>query len=489
MVLRFNRGGRGRGIAVALAVLISFYLLSFLGEQLARTGTISVTQGSLIPLITSALAVLWFNYSRRLDFWSIPIEKVKAAIGGLNRSRSKIQFRNIFVDLTTGLRDFDIIRNLLKNFLLTLCFLMAIFVIFTAFELWKFAGSMEGGILLLLKYLLYLLPFVYIQIVPSAAMIGVLATYAIKSRQNEIVTWTSAGQSVYRLLVPSFVLMAALGGLNWGMQELLLPKSNRLQDGTRDQLRARGKLEDRSGKYWIASDKRIYSFRTSESASDNAKIAGRQSTGADESAIIASSASDNDIRIAPCSAGCLHDLSIYQFDNNDTTLQSVYRAENAVWERGKIIFTGNVEKSYMRQGRIETENSTGGEVAEAQDPFLGLRVKPSQLSTSEVKKQIDTSESDVERRNLSVALEKKYTTLLLPLIMALFAAPFALSLSRKGNVVTVGYSIGLWLLFTGTSSVFEQLGLNGALSPTLAVWSPLMIFTMFGVYLLTKVRT
>ncbi|MBK8304960.1 MAG: LptF/LptG family permease [Chloracidobacterium sp.] len=118
-----------------------------------------------------------------------------------------------------------------------------------------------------------------------------------------------------------------------------------------------------------------------------------------------------------------------------------------------------------------------------------MRAKPSQLRAGEVKKQIASSESEVERRNLSVALEKKYTTLLLPFIMALFAAPFALSLSRKGNVVTVGYSIGLWLLFTGTNSVFEQLGLNGPLSPTLAVWSPLVIFSMFGVYLLTKVRT
>ncbi len=65
--------------------------------------------------------------------------------------------------------------------------------------------------------------------------------------------------------------MAILGGLNFGLQEILSPRSNRLQDGIRDQLRARGKVEDRSGKYWIASEQRIYSFRTVESASDNAK--------------------------------------------------------------------------------------------------------------------------------------------------------------------------------------------------------------------------
>jgi lipopolysaccharide export LptBFGC system permease protein LptF len=35
-------------------------------------------------------------------------------------------------------------------------------------------------------------------------MIAILATYVIKSRRNEIVTWTAAGQSIYRLLFPCF---------------------------------------------------------------------------------------------------------------------------------------------------------------------------------------------------------------------------------------------------------------------------------------------
>src|SRR4030095_12624361 len=50
LVLRFNRRGRGFGIVVALACLICYYLLAFLGEQLARTEKISVFEGSLIPI-------------------------------------------------------------------------------------------------------------------------------------------------------------------------------------------------------------------------------------------------------------------------------------------------------------------------------------------------------------------------------------------------------------------------------------------------------
>ncbi len=466
MILRFNRGGRGFGIFVALVILIGFYLLAFLGEQMARTGKISVTIGGLIPIAASFTALLWFIYSKKINFWSGSFDNIKKLFSGLGTSPNKVQTRNIFVDLTTGLRDFDILRNLLKNFALTIAFLTVIFLIFTAFELWKFAGAIDGGIFLLIKYLANLLPFVYLQVVPSAAMISTLATYVIKSRQNEIVTWTSAGQSVYRLLLPSFLLMMVLGGVNWCVQEWVLPTANQRQDATRDLIRNMGVKKDQPNKYWIYSGERIYSF-----------------------GLPTNSASDNDKPDAVCSAGCVKDLSIYEFDSNGSHLQSVYHSKNAIWERGKVLLLGTVEKDFMREGKIEIESLNGGELAETIDPFSGLRAKPSHLNTRDLKKSIASSESDLERSNLTIALEKKYTTLFLPFIMALFAAPFALSLSRKGHAVTIAYAIGLWLLFTGTSNIFEQLGLNGQLSPSLAVWSPLVIFSMFGINLLSKVRT
>ncbi len=486
IVLRFNRGGRGFGIALALAVLIGFYLLAFLGEQLARTGKISVSVGSLIPIGASVVMVLWLSFSRRINFWSGWPERLGAVWAGLRTAPNKIPVRNLFVDLTTGLRDFDLVRNLLKNFLLTLAFLSTIFIIFTAFELWKFAGAMDGGIVLLIKYLFYLLPFIYLQLVPSAAMIGVLATYVVKSRQNEIVTWTSAGQSVYRLLLPCFLLMALLGGVNWLIQERVLPHANQLQDTTRELIRNHGVAASQPGKYWVANDERIYSFILAVPASDNDKREPQTTAGGASGHLIAS---DNEKQDASCAISCVMDLVVYQFGDSGSHLQSVYRAKNAIWERGRIVFIGNVEKSDMRDGKIETSTLNGGELAETVNPFSGLRTKPSHLTSDEIKLQIAASDSDLERGNLMVALEKKYTTLFLPFVMALFTAPFSLSLSRKGKAVTIGYAIGLWLLFTGTSSVFEQLGLNGFLSPSLAVWSPLVIFSMLGIYLLSKIKT
>lgn len=183
------------------------------------------------------------------------------------------------------------------------------------------------------------------------------------------------------------------------------------------------------------------------------------------------------------------DINVYEFTEGKPGLQILYRAKSGSWQHGKVVLYGDTERDDLREGKIETSTLNGAEIPEEIDPFGSIRKKPSHLNSFEIKQQIATSDSDTERRSFGVALEKKYASILLPLVIALFTAPFALSLSRKGKAETVGYAVGLWLLFAGVSGVFEQFGLSGSLTPVFAVWSPLVLFAMLGVYLLSKVRT
>jgi len=456
LILRFNRSGRGFGVFLSLISLVAYYLITLLGEQLARTNKISVLAASLFPVVISLVIIVWFYLSNRylsnkstLRF-ARNLKKFPVNLNKFSRRTSRIS-------LSTGILDFDVVLNLLKYFLLTLSFLTAIYLIFTAFELWKFAGEINNGFSLLINYLIFLLPFIYIQLAPSALMIATLATFVIKSRQNEIVTWTAAGQSVYRLLLPCFVLMIAIGFLNWGIQEKVLPTTNKIQDDLRSQIRSRGIMANKEGKYWVANDRRIYSFELDADKSDkNQKI---------------------------------NNLTVYEFSESEPKLQAIYKTQKAVWERDKIKFAGATEKIVLLDGKADTSQVSNFELAENSNPFNNLYAKPSHLNTNEMKEQIKDSESETEKRNYEVALEKKHATLFLPFIVTLFTAPFALSLSRKGKVITVGYAVGFWLLFMGITSTFEQFGLNGYISPTFAVWSPLMLFSLVGAFLLSKVRT
>ncbi|MEP6704854.1 MAG: LptF/LptG family permease, partial [Acidobacteriota bacterium] len=169
--------------------------------------------------------------------------------------------------------------------------------------------------------------------------------------------------------------------------------------------------------------------------------------------------------------------------------QSLYRAKSASWEGDSIKFNGVVQRTRLSETGISAIEEMGGEVKEKSNPFAETRTKPSHLNTTEIRERLRSSEAEVEKRSFGNALERRYTTLVLPFVIALFTAPFALSLSRKGKAVTVGYAVALWLLFMGFTTVFEQFGLSGSLTPSFAVWAPLMVFSLIGVYLLSKVRT
>ena len=456
LVLRFNRGGRGFGIFLALVSLVAYYLITLLGEQLARTKTISVLTASLMPLVISSATIFWLFWANK-SFLNNPFSNIAKRLNFRKNSSNRVSKGNFYLDLTTGILDFDIVSNLIKYFLLTLGFLTSIFLIFTAFELWKFAGTIDGGVSLLGKYLFYLLPFIYIQIAPSALMVAILATFIIKSRQNEIVTWTSAGQSVYRLLLPCFMMMLVIGGLNFLMQEKVFPKANQTQDRLRGQIRGNGILAKKDGKMWSVNDKKIYSFEMSEDSTKNAQK--------------------------------IKNLTIYEFSDDKTRIASIYKIPEAVWDENKIKFSTVAEKIVWNNGKAEIQKIQGGELTDNINLFNNLSKKPTHLSISETKEQIANSQSDVERRNYEVAVEKKYTTLVLPFVITLFTAPFALSLGRKGRVATVGYAIGIWLLFMGINSAFEQFGLNGLMSAKIAVWSPILFFSMLGVFLISRVKT
>ena len=73
--------------------------------------------------------------------------------------------------------------------------------------------------------------------------------------------------------------------------------------------------------------------------------------------------------------------------------------------------------------------------------------------------------------------------------MALLAVPFAMSMGKRGSLAGVGIAIAMAVVYTLVSGVFEAMGDVNALPPTLAAWSPDVLFAMLGGYLLLRTPT
>jgi lipopolysaccharide export LptBFGC system permease protein LptF len=294
-----------------------------------------------------------------------------------------------------------------------------------------------------------------------------------------LVTWLSAGQSIYRLLLPCLTLMVLIGGINFGLQELVLPAANQRQDDLRNLIRSRGVPRNTSGKFWSANGQRIYSFEPGQDTPP------KSSEGPDT----INNASDNesDILPTPCLKPSVARLTVYEFSEN-AGLQAVFRTPCAVWRQGSVHIDRGTRTSFQN-GSQQTSDVRDLDIADESNPFLALRSKPSHLTVDEAAIQRDASESDVERQTFGVAVERKYLTALLPLVIALFTAPFALSTGRQGKAATVGLAVALWLIFMAVTSMFEQFGLSGSLEPRIAVWGPAALFALIGVLLLSRAKT
>jgi lipopolysaccharide export LptBFGC system permease protein LptF len=90
---------------------------------------------------------------------------------------------------------------------------------------------------------------------------------------------------------------------------------------------------------------------------------------------------------------------------------------------------------------------------------------------------------------LKVQLYKKLAFPIITFVMAVLAIPFALSAGKRGAVAGVATAIGVAVVYSLVSGLFEAMGNISQLPPVLAAWAPDVIFALVGGYLILKVPT
>src|SRR6266498_113928 len=268
--LRVRRGGRGIGVLLSIAVMVVYYLASLLGESLARSGTLSPVTGAWAATALTLLLTLILLMSNRipLDLWHPrPSGKTQALAPQIishDRAAHKVDGGAWGFP---SLLDTDVFRTLSISFVLGFTALVSIFIIFTLFEMWRFIGSSNVAAKLVASYILFLLPFITVELCPATMLIAVLVTYAMLARHSEAIAWWASGQSVYRLMLPGLMFSLAAGAGAWVVQEQLMPYTNVRQDALRARIRGgEARAITGTGRQWLAATEsnRLYSYEFDE---------------------------------------------------------------------------------------------------------------------------------------------------------------------------------------------------------------------------------
>lgn len=466
--LRVRKGGRGVGVVLSLLLMLAYYLVSLGGEQMARAGTLPPAIGawaataltiacSVLVLFTNHRAI--FSWRRRKARHESDNESTKGSEVSSNNYRGNYLTRNIRLLSFPSLLDASVLRSLSLSFITALVSLACIFQIFTLFELWRFIAATASGANIIIRYLVFLLPFVIVQLFPASLLIAILASYALMARRSEAVAWWACGQSIYRLMIPGMLFAILVGGGLWFIQERLMPEANKKQDALRAQIRnGVSRATTTLGRQWLAATEtgRLYSY----------DYEGEENL--------------------------LREPVVYQFDDEGVHLAQIIRGQRGHWVAANEVEVEMAETVELRGEQVSREKGDRIKVERvaSADMFKPGIDKPSQLSAKELSAYIRKIKGrGGETASLIVALQRKYAEPFSALVMTLIGIPLALSFGRRSAIAALASAIVIGLVFWATTGGFQQLGDYNLLPPAVAAWAPTIIFMATGTYLLSRART
>ena len=486
--LSSRRGGKSTGFVVTILLVFLYYFLSSVGVALAKTGKLNPFLGvwGANLLFSAAGAFLLFQLSRggiALSVFAVagdwlrrqrkPTPATAADTTGRTASPASSTSalrspREFFGSRFPLILDNYVLREFLTSFALVLCTFAMLFLVFTFFELIGDIIRNRTPLITVGDYLLNLLPYILYNTTPLCALMAVLITFGSFERSSEMTAMKATGTSLYRVVVPVFVLSALIAVSLFAFDESYLPAANRRQEALR------ASIKGKPAQTFFRPDRKWISGQTTQYG-DPARIFYYQFFDADKNVFA--------------------NLTIFEFDPASFTLRRRIYAAYVRWDEASS--TWHFENGWQRTFTGETVSSYEPFAQQSfpqihENPaYFKKEDRPSQeMSYHELSRYIaDLKQSGFDTLRLRVQLNRKLAYPLITFVMAVLGIPFALSMGKRGGLAGIGAAIGLAIAYWVIAGIFEAMGNVNTLPAMLAAWSPDLLFGLAGVYLLLRTPT
>lgn len=467
-----RKGGKSGGYVTAVFLAFFCYYLAFITlVRLARQRALPVEVALWLPnavfLLAGLIFVIRLEKPGGGDFVGAMRDAFSAVLNSLRRRfvpelRTAAPSRTFRWPLLPQILDTYILTNFMFYFVLLLASFVSMTQIYNFFEL--LGDIVQNNISLgkVFTYLFFLTPKLIYETLPISVLVGVLVTFGVLTKHNEVTAFKACGISLHRLAIPILVTSTFLSGGLFAFDHLYVPEANRRQDALRNEIKGRAVQTYLSPeRKWIfGQGSRIYYYKFFDQAEN-----------------------------------VMGGVIVYELEPNTFELVRQISAERAHWQPS--LKTWVFENGWRREfhGNLSIpmtpfQVQTFPELNEPPTYFLKEVKQDSQMNFQELDSYIrDLQQSGFNTVKLRVQFYRKFSVPLFVLIMAMISIPFGFLVGNRGAMAGIGVSIGIAVAYWGISLLFEKIGDVNQLPPAIAAWSPDALFSLTGMYLLLRMRS
>ena len=392
-----------------------------------------------------------------------------------------------------------IIREFVKVFLFGIIALILVSTVVDIFEKVDDIVEHKPALTVTISFFLSHMPQVLFMITPISILITTLLVTGSFARNSEIIAMLASGVSIYRILVPLLVIGFIISMLMLGLNEFVVPTTNRIYEESKRILRGKpDKSKMAKIQIWfrghdpIRQEDRIYYI--------NALIPEKRE---------------------------IHGLTVFELDENFLpvkrldALRAVYHeapSQSPKEQPPKRTWIPKIFDVFHSSDEQETEERALGTWTLYQGTERSLQANTGSIITFRERRDYmiprsfeefrrDTKDpEDMNYRELGryiealtssgydvskyiVDLRAKLSYPFVSLVMIIIGFPFALKSPRSGAAVGVGLSVFIGLAYWIILQLGISLGHAHIFPPMVAAWISHIMFASAGFYLILSART
>ncbi len=472
-----RRGGRAAGSLLAIIIIAGYYLVLVTGAGFARQGVVPPAVGMWAAnVVVALLAFALFPRMERYRSESPTFKLLSTRFSALwrlirrrtirSKSRSSSQTENggsshPSYSSLPSIIDLYILRRFFYFFVVIMVAFLFLFEIFTFFELAEDIRRHNVPFMIVVNYFRFLIPYSVYQFTPLGALVAVLVTLGILSKNNEIIAFKASGISLYRLAIPILLAGLAIAATLLILDDTYLPYANQRQDALRAIIKGKPAQTYTRPERWIFGDNsKVYTY---ELFDPREKLFGG--------------------------------LTVLELDPVSFQMRRRVYATRAHWlvaENTWVLESGWVRD--FAQGSVERyapfKVTTLPELTEPPSYFNREVIQAFQMSWRDLRRYIDSLQrAGFDVSTLTVQWHKKVAYPLIAPISMMLAIPFALFVGNRGAVGGIAFGVGIGIAYWAIAALTEAMGGIGQLPPFLAAWSPDLIFFFLALYFFFKMPT